>query len=710
VNKRGRVGVVIPTGIATDATNQHFFRHLVETGRLVSLYDFENREKLFPAVDSRYKFSLLTLSGKPVERSEFAFFLTRAEQLRDEQRRFTLSPEDFALLNPNTRTCPIFRTRQDAELTKAIYKRIPVLVNEQTGENPWNVRFLAMFHMANDSHLFRTRQELEAEGYALVGNRFIRGDKVCLPLYEAKMIWHYDHRFGTYEGVDSRSSTQLPTPDERQHTDPNFLIQPWYWVPEEEVLFRSAHLPPIFIDAMRSGSQDFILLLVAWLLFACWLYIEAWDGNESERSNPEAAMQSLLPAWIEFANYHTFARSIAPTSLGLCADEGVLAPKPVGLNYLPSASLNEIAKLERVRGQGLLLWHPAELKKVVAFLELPKRYPILFQFAMQQPNLAERFPPDWRHNIMPPLQNEEQALNFARELLREATPKWLLGFRDVTNATNERTAIFSLLPKVGVGHTMPVMFVNVPDYYSLCLLGNFTAICLDYAVRQKLGGMHLSYNYLQQLPILPPYAYTAEDLRFIVPRVLELVYTSWDIKPFADDFWRSATPELKEAIFRQWEENRQATGGNSFDLPEWASAYPEITPANPAILQSPSIIQHSSHCPFPPFKWDEERRARLRAELDAYYARLYGLTRKQLRYILDPADLTEKELADILDPWEEVDDPLEPTGYEERCRKSTFPGETFRVLKEKEIRQFGEYRTRRLILEAWEKLTREDMV
>jgi hypothetical protein len=175
----------------------------------------------------------------------------------------------------------------------------------------------------------------------------------------------------------------------------------------------------------------------------------------------------------------------------------------------------------------------------------------------------------------------------------------------------------------------------------------------------------------------------------------------------ADDVWQSATPELKEAIFRQWEENQQATGGNSFDLPEWASAYPEVTPANPAILQSPSIIQHSSHCPFPPFKWDEERRARLRAELDAYYARLYGLTRKQLRYILDPADLTEKELADILDPWEEVDDPLEPTGYEERCRKSTFPGETFRVLKEKEIRQFGEYRTRRLILEAWERLKNE---
>jgi hypothetical protein len=92
---------------------------------------------------SRYKFSLLTLSGKPTKQSEFAFFLTRTEQLRDNQRKFVLSSDDFSLLNPNTRTCPVFRTRQDAELTKAIYKRVPVLVNEQTGENPWNVRFLA---------------------------------------------------------------------------------------------------------------------------------------------------------------------------------------------------------------------------------------------------------------------------------------------------------------------------------------------------------------------------------------------------------------------------------------------------------------------------------------------------------------------------------------------------------------------------------------
>lgn len=77
-----------------------------------------------------------------------------------------------------------------------------------------------------------------------------------------------------------------------------------------------------------------------------------------------------------------------------------------------------------------------------------------------------------------------------------------------------------------------------------------------------------------------------------------------------------------------------------------------------------------------PFKWDADRRAVLRAELDAYYARLYGLTEEELRYILDPQDVYGED----------------------------FPGETFRVLKEKEIRAYGEYRTKRLVLEAWERL------
>jgi hypothetical protein len=92
------------------------------------------------------------------------------------------------------------------------------------------------------------------------------------------------------------------------------------------------------------------------------------------------------------------------------------------------------------------------------------------------------------------------------------------------------------------------------------------------------------------------------------------------------------------------------------------------------------------------------------AEMDAWYASAYGLTRKQLRYVLDPADLTTRELENILDPSEEVPDPLEPAGCAACCQASHWLGETFRVLKEKELARFGEYRTRRLVLEAWARL------
>jgi len=138
----GRAGIIVPSGIATDDTNKHFFADLVDRGELVSLFDFENREKLFPDVDSRYKFSLLTMAkGARGASPKFAFFATRAEQLRDPNRLFTLSPADISRLNPNTRTLPVFRARRDAEITRAIYERVPVLINERTGENPGECGF-----------------------------------------------------------------------------------------------------------------------------------------------------------------------------------------------------------------------------------------------------------------------------------------------------------------------------------------------------------------------------------------------------------------------------------------------------------------------------------------------------------------------------------------------------------------------------------------
>lgn len=478
----GRAGVVLPTGIATDDTNKHFFVHLVETGRLVSLYDFENREGIFPAVDSRYKFCLITLRGRKEETpAHFAFFLTRVEHLRDERRVFTLDAKDFALLNPNTRTCPVFRTKADAELTKKIYQRVPVLVDECTGKNPWGIRFMRMFDMSNDSHLFCTTEDLEHQGYRLArgidvgrldGLCFVRDDEVWLPLYEAKMIWQFDHRFGTYEGVSpSTTSTHWPTPSSESLSDFGYFVMPESWVKKEKV--------------------------------------EARLGT-------------------------------------------------------------------------------------------------------------------WEHG-------------------------WLLGFRNVTNTTNERTAIFTILPPVGVGNSVPLVLPNqVRALLVSVFVGNLGAIVFDYAVRLKIGGTNMNFFYVKQFPVLHPNDYSEADLFFIVPRVLELVYTAWDLAGFAQEVWQECPRELRKEIVSRWE---KCCG----------SATDEVHPDAEMLI---------------PFCWDAERRAQARAELDAYYARLYGLTRDELRYILDPKDVFGPD----------------------------FPGETFRVLKEKEERQYGEYRTRHLILEAWDRL------
>ncbi len=144
---------------------------------------------------------------------------------------------------------------------------------------------------------------------------------------------------------------------------------------------------------------------------------------------------------------------------------------------------------------------------------------------------------------------------------------------------------------------------------------------------------------------------------FILPRILELTYTAWDLKPFADDIWAETDETLRSAIRKQWEENASVTGNNrNTTLPDWLKILYSLNPDNP----------NKNACPLPPFVWNEDRRAKLKAELDAYYAKLYGLQ-----------DVFGKD----------------------------FPGETFRVLKEKKIKQVGEYRTKRLVMEAWDNVS-----
>lgn len=419
ISGNGRLGIVVPTGIATDNATKDFFGDISHKGALVSLFDFENRGELFPGIHRNYKVCLLTLSGRPVAIADFVFFAVSFSQLKDPQMRFQLNPKEISLFSPNTRTMPIFRTRTDYELTRKIYEKVPVLNNEAIGKNPWGVHFSqGLFNMTSDSGLFLDVQIDDS-----------------LPLYEAKMIEQFDHRWATIKDGEI-VDTSL---DEKR--DPHFSIKPRYWITSD--------------------------------------------------------------------------------------------------------------------------------------------------------NVHNQVSPDWKR-------------------------KWFIVFRGITRAVDRRTVWLSVIPFVGIGNSAFVLYTNENIQKIACLIGCLNSFVFDFVARQKIGGINLNFFIVNQIPALPPSAYSTDDIAFISPRVLELVYTAYDLKPFAEDMGYQGEP----------------------------------------------------------FRWDEERRAMLRAELDAYYARLYGLTRDELRYILDPQDVYGPD----------------------------FPGETFRVLKEKEIRQYGEYRTRRLVLEAWDRL------
>ena len=380
VSPIGRVGCIVPSGIATDDTTKFFFQAIVDCEQLVVLFSFENEEFLFPGVHHAMKFSLLVLSGSqsrtPVN---FLFFARQVSALSDERRVFTLTRDEIALVNPNTKTCPIFRTKVDAELTKYIYRRVPVLMKEATAttpeENPWGVEFKqGLFNMTNDSDLFRTREQLEKDGWRLRGNVFERGAEKYLPLYEAKMVHHFNHRFATYCGATESQlrSGSLPKLSYERLADPSALALPSEWVPSAEV------------DARLAGR---------------------WDRE------------------------------------------------------------------------------------------------------------------------------------------------WLLGWRDITNTTNERTVIAGLIPKCAVGHTCPLAMIN--DLSNALLATAVLASCvIDYVARQKVGGTHLTYHLIHQLPLCGRWDDAMEP--HLTPRTLELSATADDMSPFSRDLW----PEGDGAVFRYDSERR----------------------------------------------------------------------------------------------------------------------------------------------------------
>lgn len=256
---KGRCGIIVPSGIATDDTTSLFFADLTQHRSLVSLFDFENRLGIFPAVDSRQKFCLLTLTGsaRPAELgAKFVFFAHEMADLAVRERQVRLSADDFALFNPNTRTSPIFRKQSELELAKKVYQTVPVLIKEgPPEENPWGAGLRqGLFNMTSASGIFMKAPRLVSNGAKLEGNMFISEDgKKWLPLYEAKLFHHFDHRFATYEGATGKDPIRASS---SQKQDPNFAPLSKYWVAETEVKERLKTWDQSWLLGIRSIARS----------------------------------------------------------------------------------------------------------------------------------------------------------------------------------------------------------------------------------------------------------------------------------------------------------------------------------------------------------------------------------------------------------------------------------------------------------------------
>ena len=184
VKPDGFVGLLTPSGIYADKTAAEFFKTVSTSGRVAGLFDFENKKIFFKDIHASFKFCALIFGGakRTFDETKCAFFLHDTATINDPDRCFPLSPDDFARVNPNTGTAPVFRTHRDAEITRRIYERHPVLVDRSGGDKSAALARAAPARTVQSSrptrNLFRTAAQLEDEGfYPVHSKRWKRGNE-----------------------------------------------------------------------------------------------------------------------------------------------------------------------------------------------------------------------------------------------------------------------------------------------------------------------------------------------------------------------------------------------------------------------------------------------------------------------------------------------------------------------------------------------------
>ncbi|MGR3370215.1 MAG: Eco57I restriction-modification methylase domain-containing protein [Sagittula sp.] len=238
----GIVGLLIPSGIATETSSQEFFSQLIEGHAASCYFDFFNKRAsgplFFPDVYYRFKFSVLVFSGgdKTFDQCRFATFVRDIAELKDPRKVFSMDVDHFKHVNPNSKTAPVYRATRDREISTEIYNRFPVLVDRSSGDEvkAWPVKYVRMYDMANSSDQFRTAKELQEKEGAWPESGGVWGSSqgTWVPLYEGKMVQAFDHRASGITTVDAnlhRSGQGAATTEEQRH-DPNHVIAPRYFV------------------------------------------------------------------------------------------------------------------------------------------------------------------------------------------------------------------------------------------------------------------------------------------------------------------------------------------------------------------------------------------------------------------------------------------------------------------------------------------------
>ena len=349
----------------------------------------------------------------------------------------------------------------------------------------------------------------------------------------------------------------------------------------------------------------------------------------------DRALRAAFPSWIAFVSRHRFAGAVSPIGM-VAGGDGPACFQPLDNSFVPATPVNDLSP-EELDIDDLSRgswWTRDDIRDsgTMWYAADHKGMAALLRFAADHGHLAKAA------DSAPALRGAEDAVSWAEELLALRSPRWLMGWRRTSRSTDERTAICTMSPQAGVGDSHFLMRPGATAPFVACLAACLDSFICDFTIRQALGGANVSFFLMKQIAVLSPSAYSQADVAFAVPRTLELTYTAWDLQPFAQDCG-------------------------------WDG---------------------------PPFRWDEERRFLLRAELDAAFFHLYLPSTREGEW--RPAreadgarvDETAEQLASLREHFPTPRDAVD------------YILETFPIVRGKDEQRHGEYRTKRFILEIWD--------